>query len=59
MTGFQSKKRMAESRFAMITEDPEYDEDLAWEDDADIITELNRELKDFDEQYGPFNTMNS
>jgi hypothetical protein len=59
MTGFVSKKRMAESRFAMITEDPTYDEDLEWEDDGDVLKYLDKELKDFDEGYSPFGTVNS
>lgn len=53
MTGFQTKKRMAESRFAMITEDPDYDEDMEWED-----AEGWQDLVDVPE-YDPFNTMNS
>lgn len=53
MTGFVSKKRMAESRFAMITEDPDYDLDEEFED-----PEGWQDLVDVPD-YDPFNTMNS
>ena len=51
-----------------LTEDPFYDEDgvlidedMDWEDskDKDIIEELNEQLKPYDEEYGPFVTINS
>lgn len=52
--------------FGILTEDPFYDEDgvlidedAEWEDADDIITEFNVALKSYDEEYGPYVTINS
>ena len=63
MTGFVSKKRMAESRFAVITEDPDYDLDDEFEDSAgwhDIDEEASKEVfARIVEELSPFGTVNS
>ena len=56
MTGFQSKKRMALDRFAILCEDPMYDEDGVlvdedFEDPTNFIAEI--------ESYDPHDTVNS
>lgn len=56
---------MSRVGFGILTEDPFYDddgvlvdEDGDWED-QDIVEELNDQLKDYDEEYGPYSTINS
>jgi hypothetical protein len=54
------------SGFGMLIEDPFYDEDgvlidedADWEDAEDIVDELNETLKPYDDEYGPYSTINS
>jgi hypothetical protein len=54
MTGFKSKRAMSDSRFGMVFEDPEYDED-------GVILEEEFDEEDYlpEVEYNPFNTINS